>query len=274
MTGTPLASQVGFVAVTEFVTADFVNLCVALARDELTLVNAVAGLVPPPNTTYGRYANGALTAQFSGLTTVAQAIARVTTARTAVEDAAAALLALGGATTGPDYPGAVVALLEALRAAATNPSDAVRLMAAAASYQANALTGLPGFFLTVLFRRSALISMARACASYQPASYQDAAAVLVQATALFDLEIEAAADVWDAASFAALRTLRTDVVDDLTTRAAQVPILVTVTTNVPLPAAVQAYRLYGDATRADGLIQQAAPINPLFLPTTMTVLSQ
>ncbi len=65
-----------------------------LAGDARLVTSAVAGLVPPSGTTYGRYAGGARGTVLPGLTTVSQALAAATAARTAVSSAAGNVVAL------------------------------------------------------------------------------------------------------------------------------------------------------------------------------------
>jgi len=127
--------------------------------------------------------------------------------------------------------------------------------------------------VAALCRRAALTSLARACAGYAPTSSDDAVSVCVAVVALFDAEILVAADAEDDASYQALRQLRTAVVADLVTRAAQLPSLVTVRTAVPMPALALAYRLYRDATRADDLAARSGAQHPAFLPTSFRALS-
>ncbi len=62
----------------------FVQQVQQLAGDARLVTSAVAGLVPPAGTTYGRYAGGARGTVLPGLTTVPQALAAATAARTAV----------------------------------------------------------------------------------------------------------------------------------------------------------------------------------------------
>ena len=100
-------------------------------------------------------------------------------------------------------------------------------------------------------RRAALVSLARASASYQPSSYNDAAALRVVLAAALDNEITAAGDAGEDASYTALKALRSAVVQDLTVRGASLPSVVTVNLQLPLPSLVIAQRLYLDASRSD-----------------------
>jgi prophage DNA circulation protein len=173
-------------------------------------------------------------------------------------------------------------LAEAVRASANDPADAIRLLSQLATYSvpvpaATSIWGQEVAGVTsataALCRRAALISLARAVADYQPLSYDDAVAVRDQVAGLLDTEITYAADTGDTQSYLALRDLRTNIVQDLTTRGAQLPRLMTVTRNRPLPALVLAYELYADATRTDELISRVNPPHPAYFPTTFEALS-
>ncbi len=174
------------------------------------------------------------------------------------------------------------AITEALRAAAQDPADQTRCLAALANFypsippplaplaRAQAATIIA---TASLCRRAALISLARACAAYQPGSYNDAIALRTAVTTLFDAEILIAADNGDSQSYLALRNLRTAVVNDLTARGAQLPRLITIETAAPMPSLALAYKLYGDATRADELTAEAETSSSMLLPTEFQALS-
>lgn len=180
------------------------------------------------------------------------------------------------------FAAAVQALVETLRTACADPADAVRLLSSMAGYDPG---GLPSsapvggaiYTLTLamgqLFRRAALSSLARACATYQPSSYDDALAVRLAVAPLYDAEILIAADAGEDASYQALRSLRSAVLDDLITRGSDLARLTTVTTNLPQPSLALAFRLYRDASRSDELIARANPVHPGFMPTSFNALS-
>lgn len=84
-------------------------------------------------------------------------------------------------------------------------------------------------------RRVALVSLARASASYQPSSYDDAAALRVSVGAALDTEITEAGDAGEDASYLALKALRSAVVRYLTVRGASLPSVVTVVLGAPMP---------------------------------------
>ena len=163
-------------------------------------------------------------------------------------------------------PDAALALASAVRAACVDPADQVRQMLALAQSAPLDAMGAP-------LRRVALAQMARASAAYQPSSYQDAAALRGLVCDALDDEITRAGDAGEDEVYTAFRALRIAVVLDLRARADALPRLRQVTVP-PLPAEVLAYRLYGDATRADELVTRADPINPLFMPTDELVLDR
>ena len=167
----------------------------------------------------------------------------------------------------PGMPAAAQALTAAVRALAADPADQVRLLLALADI---ADTGLSGN----LVRRAALVQLARACAAYQPTSYDDAQQLRATVCALLDAEIFRAGDAGDDGVYTAFRALRVSVARDLAARGDPLPRLRTVTVLQSVPAAVLAHRLYGDARRADELVQRTKPIHPGFMPTTLTVLSR
>lgn len=173
-------------------------------------------------------------------------------------------------------------LCEALRVAAINPADQVRLLISLADFYPVPTTSTAPIGQTIAAveiataaacRRCALVSLARACAAYQPTSFDDAVALRSKVAALLDAEILVAADAEDDNVYMALRELRTAVVTDLTARGADLPNLITVTTKAPVSSLTLAYRLYGDSTRADDITARADPINPAFLPLTMSLLA-
>jgi len=180
------------------------------------------------------------------------------------------------------FAASVLALTEALRVSANDPADQIRLMVSLAGFAPAVPMGTAGIGAAMataagctaaLCRRAALISLANACAAYQPSSFDDAEALKAQVTTLFDGEVTIAADAGDCATYEMLLRLEAAVAQDLDARGSQLPALMTVTTAVPLPAPVLAYQLYGDATRADDLIARADPPHPAFLPTTLQALS-
>jgi prophage DNA circulation protein len=233
---------------------------------------------------YGRYVTiPGVTVQPTA--TTASILAGITTARTLVAatvaeaEVAASDLSM---TTATALVIAIVDLAEALRAAAPNPADQIRLMTALSDYYPTPPVSSATIGQTIaavetetaaVCRRAALVSLARACSAYTPTSYDDAMSLRTQVADLIDAEMIVAADAGDNDAYASLRSLRTAVITDLTARGADLPKLVMVTTKIPIPALTLAYRLYGDATRCDDLMQRADPICPLWMPTSLVALS-
>jgi prophage DNA circulation protein len=258
----------------------FAALAIQLSED----ASLASGAMSVLSGNYGRYVTiPGVTVQPTA--TVASVLAGITTARTAVATAASTAEAAASnlsTATAPALATAIAALTEALRAAALNPSDQIRLMTALSDYYPTPPVSSATIGQTIaaaetataaLCRRAALISLARACAAYTPTSYDDAMSLRTQVADLIDAEMLVAADAGDNNAYGALRALRTAVINDLTTRGANLPKLVQVTTKIPMPSLALAYRLYGDATRTDDLVQRADPICPLWMPTSLVAAS-
>lgn len=171
------------------------------------------------------------------------------------------------------YAPAVQALTQAIASAAPTPRDAITALSAMATQPALPYTVPGSAAATVqaaqadLFRRSAVIALAQVSSQYQPSSATDAMQVRNQVTALLDAEISVAGDQGNDATYLALRTLRAAVVQDLNTRGAALPAVVTITTGTSMPSLALAQRLYRDPARADELVSEANPPHPAFMPT-------
>lgn len=182
-----------------------------------------------------------------------------------------------------DFAASAQAVAATLLAATTDPADAVRMLTTLAAFAPATPTpaSAVGLAMTTmqsgcgdLFRRSALVALCRASTSYQPSSFDDAAALRTQLTDLLDAEILIAGDQGADATFEALRNLRTAVVRDLTRRGANLAALATITTPTVVPATVIAQRTYRDSDRADELVVQADPRHPAFMPVSFQALSK
>ncbi|KAF1003345.1 MAG: hypothetical protein GAK28_04784 [Luteibacter sp.] len=169
-----------------------------------------------------------------------------------------------------------------LLAATSDPADAVHMLSELADFYPSTPTPVSavGAAMTTmqsgcgdLFRRTSLVALCRASSSYQPSSFDDAAALRAKLTDLLDAEILIAGDQGEDASFEALRALRTAVVADLTRRGANLAELMDITTPTPMPATVIAQRVYRDSERADELVVQADPRHPAFMPVSFRALS-
>ena len=123
------------------------------------------------------------------------------------------------------------------------------------------------------FRRAVAAALATASGQYQPSSYDDAAAIMAAVSGAIDAVAVESADAGDDASYEALTAMRVQVVTDLRARGALLARVRTITFGDNLPALMLAQRLYQDPTRADQLVNQAAPRHPLFMPTTFQALA-
>jgi prophage DNA circulation protein len=282
------------------VTRSFGSACTMAAADPGGLVSLATGInVPDPDASLGRYGFGNVSTMTTcdldadGNPDLAQTVADMTgtiaAARTTLSQAvitATAAAALFSTATAAAMVTSLAAITEALRSTMTDPADQVRVFLGLSvwSYSdsvANAgLVGLPAYMATmrdamaVTARRVALTSLAQASAAYRPVSYQDALSVREAVSEAIETEMLAAADSGDDAAYAALRLLRVAVVEDLTTRGATLPQVVTVTLPAPMPALTVAQRIYRDASRSDEVIAAAAVPHPAFLPTVLQVLAR
>jgi hypothetical protein len=122
--------------------------------------------------------------------------------------------------------GALTALVEAMRAGMTHPAGQVRVLLGLAGFTfedgAGGVVGV-GAAMAAACRRAGLIGLARASASYQSVSYDDAAALRAVLSAALDAEITVAGDAGDDAAYDALKTLPSAVVRDLTARGTSLP---------------------------------------------------
>lgn len=182
-----------------------------------------------------------------------------------------------------DFATAAQAVVASLNAAIVDPADAVRLLSSLAGFVANTPTTASAIGQAMatmqaatgdMFRRAAVTALARASAAYQPSSADDAAAVRTVVCAAIDHEIDVAGDQGEDATFNALRVLRAAVSQDLAKRGTALAEIATITTLQAIPAPVLAQRIYRDASRADGLVTQANPIHPAFMPTSFRALSK
>ena len=231
---------------------------------------------------YGRYASGRAAgylqaAPTTGLSiadlTAAAAAARATIAAAATA-VSAAIAGLGVSSTPQNLAAAVQAHVAALAAASVDPATRVRLLVALARYAPTS----PGVLtaasvaLSTLYRLAAVSQLVLAGADYAPASYDDAVATRGTVTAAIDAELQVAGDTEADGVFAALRTLRQNVVLDLNNRGASLPRLHSLQSAMPQPDVVVAMRAYGDPDRTDELVTEADPPHPLFMPVDFLAL--
>lgn len=272
------------------VVADFQVLVGQASRDATSLLNLASLLTG----NFGRYANANVTSAFQrngqgssvSVLTMATLTAQASEDRQAVDTASSALTAAAeglDASTASALPTAAQALIAALGTCLVNPGDAVRLMTSLGGYAPSSVIIGSGQVALgqqyaqtatgALLRRAALAALVRAVASYAPTSYNDAAAVRSSVTAALDDEILIAGDAGDDNTYAALRSVRQSVVQVLTAAGASLASLQAFGFNAPLPALTLAERIYQDASRADQLVAQVAPVHPAFMPPSFQALA-
>jgi prophage DNA circulation protein len=216
-------------------------------------------------------------------TTVATLIQNDAALRAVVTSAGAALQTAAASVSDTDgFGDATTAFVQAVAASASDPADAIRMLSSMAAYAPTPVisTSAIGSAMATmqtecgaLFRRAVIAQLAQAVATYQPASQQDSQSVSTSVTDIIDAEIEIAGDAGDDASYSAMRALRQKVIADLQARSAGIASTTTFSFNAALPALVLANRIYRDATRSDGLVQQADAVHPAFLPTSFQALA-
>ena len=255
---------------------------VASGQDATALTNLAAQL--PGNN--GRYVGGAnagfassTVSPYSADTTIGDLVAAASAQHSAVAAAATHLASasanLGDATSFATLTDAMTTLVASLLASCADPADAVRLLSAliATPPTLPAASSVIGSTIVMAFQRAAAVALVQACAQYQPSSYDDAFALLANASVLVDGVATAAADFGDDDSFDALNSLLVQLVADLSSRGATLSPIKAFTFARPLPDAVLAQRLYRDPSRADELVREANPIHPLFMPTSFQALA-
>jgi prophage DNA circulation protein len=236
---------------------------------------------------FGRYFLGRLRGGFTAVTAFRQPLTSVTDL--IVDSAAgrallalrgdavlAALGALGQGGSLEDVAAAVAAQVEALADSLAGPADRVRLLIDLTAYapSLDLLSSAVGGALGDLYRRAAVIALANAATTYQPASFDDASEVLARVLTVLDAEILIAGDAGEDGVFSALRALRAAVVEDLRARGANLAPIADFATPEPMPSLTLAQRLYRDPSRAAELEIQADPIHPLFMPTAFRALAR
>ncbi len=236
---------------------------------------AAVSTVPGNN---GRYAN-LNSGSVDPAATVSSALAALGASQQALNGYVAAIGSQADAT---GLAAAVLALPEALRGSIPDPGTQIALLTLLTEFNPAVLASsapIGGGIAAVqaatamLCRQGALLSIATACSDWQPTSSNEAEALRQWIGNLLDAEATVAADAGYDATWQALRALRANVLQDLAQRASQLPDIITVTRNAPLPALVLAQQIYADATRAPDLIQRANPIHPAFMPTGFESLS-
>ena len=241
---------------------------------------------------FGRFAGASSVPAFSTTGEVAHqsntvaSLTALSVSNRAAVTAAGAELAGAAAGLGPSssdaFSSAAVDVVNAVLAAAPAPDDAIRLLTALAGYSVTTPTTSSAIGVgmakaqsatTDLLRRASIAAVAQAASMYQPTSSDDAASVRRSVTSLIDREIRVAGDQGEDNTYQAMKTLRAAVVADLNSRGGALPSIKTFQFAGSLPAPVLANRIYRDSSRADGLVEQANPVHPAFMPATFKALS-
>jgi prophage DNA circulation protein len=186
-------------------------------------------------------------------------------------------------STPNDFAAAAQALAAAVYRASVDPADAIRILSSLSDFTPGDTTGSSAIGTAMatmqrasgdLFRRAAVVALARASSDYQPASAADAVVVRTAVCDALDREIEIAGDQGEDAAFNAMRRLRAAVVKDLTARGAGLPDQAMIQSMAPVPAPVLAQKLYWDAGRGDELVAVSDCVHPAFLPVSFSALSK
>jgi prophage DNA circulation protein len=179
------------------------------------------------------------------------------------------------------FAAAAVDLAAAIAASASDPADAIRMLLPLTAWTPPPIAGSGSLAINAQaaqdaiadnLRCAACAALAGATQAYQPASYQDAAALRTTVCAALDAEATVSADAGRDATYQALRALRAAVALDLATRGANLAWLVEIDTSAAMPSLAEAWTLYQDTTREPGLVASADPPHPLFLPTSFPAL--
>jgi prophage DNA circulation protein len=266
------------------------NMWIAIAKNIANDASNLFGMIGALPGNFGRLFGGASSGFMASAKPAAGQTATIpalinagSLARAKVVMASAGLNAAVTAADSAGIAAAAQTLVDTVLATSVNPADGVRLMISLAVFTPNTYTSSSAIGLAQsvmqtsmgnLFRRSAIIAMARASATYQPSSSNDAYTLMMKIVDLLDNEITIAGDNGEDATFNALRALRQAVVADLSTRGASLPAIRTFNFQASLPAAALSLRLYRDAGRADEIESQTNAPHPAFQPRAIRVLSR
>lgn len=254
----------------------------ALPASLSSTAQSVMGSVVGLGDGWGRYADGNASVAAPAGSTPATLVATSLANQSAMQTTIATSLASAASGAPAAVSAAAVAISAAVLASAADPADQVNLLTpmAAITVTASAVGGVIGDGITgittaaaALCRTCALGQMAQAILSYRLTSYDQAIALRQKMADLFNAELlSASADTRDD-TFAALRDLRSAVVDFLSAQAATLPATEVVTLPAPVPSLAIAQRLYNDATRTADLIARSDVIHPAFMPVQFTALA-
>lgn len=272
----------------------FAATCLTHASDPTALATLTVGMQSDANTSLGRFNKGNASVSLPAGTTVAGLVAQAAQQRKAVADAGTAAIAAAGVistSTAQNMVNALDTLIEATRAASTDPADQIQVLLdlAAFNFVSNDVPGSTpgtvgastvGAIISTLrsavlsaCRRAALISVARASSTYLPHSYEEAASVRDMIADALDAEITIAGDAEEDDTYSTLKALRSAVVADLTARGATLPRVATIETRAPLPSLLLAQILYKDATREEEIVTESRAPHPAFCPRIFEALT-
>lgn len=252
---------------------------VAKGNDATALANLTSQL--PGN--FGRYSTGAnagyaasRASPYAADVTVDDLIVHAAAQRSLIARAAqtvqTAAADLGTAASLTVMSTSMIDLVDTLVAACADPADAARLLIALVGTPPIAATA--GAAVILAFQRAVAAELGAVCAVYEPQSYDDAIALLQQASAVIDRVATAAADAGDDESAGAMDALLAEVVRNLRARGADLAPIKTFAFGAAMPDIVLAQRLYRDPSRADQLLAQCPDvINPLFMPINFQALA-
>lgn len=275
------------------------GMALSLVADATNLMNTVVGLPGSFGRFFGASLRGVagllrIDTKVGGssgparasVTTVSGLIASGTAARSAVSQACTALKTSAGgigATTAASFAAAAQKVPATLLTSTPDPGDSIRVLTRLAQFTPDSPTpeSAVGTAMATaqrasgdLFRRSAVLAVCRASASYQPSSYDDTVTVRNRVSELLDAEIQIAGDQGEDGTYNELRNVRAVVVQSLTARGANLAKLMTVNTPRPMPALALAQRVYRDGGRGDELTVESGCVHPAFMPTSFRALAE
>ena len=114
-----------------------------------------------------------------------------------------------------------------------------------------------------------LCSLAQAILDYTPSSSSEAATILEQYLALFDVTSTAASDLRWSDCVATLNDLRSNVCGYIQTLLATEPATATATFAESVPDVVACYSIYGNLKRLNEIVIENTTDNPLYMPTSI-----
>ena len=163
-------------------------------------------------------------------------------------------------------------LLECFESAVKTGASLAGMDALRLAVLAQSPVGQPGRYVTGVSYGYAMLASSRILAGTTFTSSGDVYAALASISTAFEIGQDWAADNHLPAVYQALIALGATVTRDLTTRAAPLPRLTTYSLPRGTTSHALAYRLYGDAGRADELLAENKVIHPAFMPASGTAL--